>query len=609
MFIRNRSSSDTRENKKISNMPTKSKYYSADEYDSPSDIENTETLISRNQAPRHQNKKKVIKAQRAKRPESTNNSMSGLRRMGDKEMAYLSTSNYLRQKTGREKTPKNKHDNPTTKPPSGTPAYKSPEEYYDQILELKKQIQGLHQDNSALKAKEKEIEGLLDPTKSEELRRTLGDKRSDSGSVIHSLKQKILKLETQLKDKETSYSKLQSDLKATKIEEMKVQLETCFQEIVRLQMSKDTGVHKSNRPTKDSTGKVKALNETVLRLNKLNEQLQIENQSLRKDLNRELDDKGKETSREYEDMNRKQLLGAIKKLEKKLHVAEKKSGDTDSLQSYNERMDERQGKHKIALEGSTEERLESLDKRETQLLDELQKQKDLVKRLQEDKASYRKKKEIQALQKELNDLQSQLNVPLTGRRTPRSTTPRRPSSRPPSGRKSSVDSTASEDRRQKEVEKFREDYAAKKIQQKYKSFRKARDEHETELLKDREENERKIQEFRQKRSALAALLIHFDSTEDDEDEDVVSSRYKSSAKRPSSGGITALSSHGGRPSSGSGRKSLSGSYGSRPGSAGRQSTSGSISMRPGSARSRTSSGGKIYTYYNIFLFNIPFKSL
>lgn len=42
--------------------------------------------------------------------------MSGLRRMGDKEMAYLSTSNYLRQKTGREKTTKNKYDNPTSKP-------------------------------------------------------------------------------------------------------------------------------------------------------------------------------------------------------------------------------------------------------------------------------------------------------------------------------------------------------------------------------------------------------------------------------------------------------------------------------------------------------------
>ena len=40
---------------------------------------------------------------------------------------------------------------------------------------------------------------------SEELRRTLADKKPDSGAVIHSLKQKILKLETQMRDKESNY--------------------------------------------------------------------------------------------------------------------------------------------------------------------------------------------------------------------------------------------------------------------------------------------------------------------------------------------------------------------------------------------------------------------
>ena len=42
-------------------------------------------------------------------------------------------------------------------------------------------------------------------SQSEELRRTLADKRPDSGAVIHSLKQKILKLETQMREKESSY--------------------------------------------------------------------------------------------------------------------------------------------------------------------------------------------------------------------------------------------------------------------------------------------------------------------------------------------------------------------------------------------------------------------
>ena len=40
---------------------------------------------------------------------------------------------------------------------------------------------------------------------SEEMRRTLGDRKPDTGAVIHSLKTKILKLEHQLKDREAAY--------------------------------------------------------------------------------------------------------------------------------------------------------------------------------------------------------------------------------------------------------------------------------------------------------------------------------------------------------------------------------------------------------------------
>ena len=38
-----------------------------------------------------------------------------------------------------------------------------------------------------------------------ELRRTLGDRQADSGAVVHSLKQKILKLEMQMREKESAY--------------------------------------------------------------------------------------------------------------------------------------------------------------------------------------------------------------------------------------------------------------------------------------------------------------------------------------------------------------------------------------------------------------------
>lgn len=43
------------------------------------------------------------------------------------------------------------------------------------------------------------------------------------------------------------FRKLQSELKTTKVEEMKVQLEACYHEIVRLQQSKDTGIDRSVR--------------------------------------------------------------------------------------------------------------------------------------------------------------------------------------------------------------------------------------------------------------------------------------------------------------------------------------------------------------------------
>lgn len=47
---------------------------------------------------------------------------------------------------------------------------------------------------------------MLDPTKNEEMRRTMGEKRAESGAVIQSLKQKILKLENQIRDKEANYA-------------------------------------------------------------------------------------------------------------------------------------------------------------------------------------------------------------------------------------------------------------------------------------------------------------------------------------------------------------------------------------------------------------------
>lgn len=54
----------------------------------------------------------------------------------------------------------------------------------------------------------------------------------------------------------------------------------------------NTSCQISNRtPTKENSAKIRALNETILRINKQNEELQLEIKDLREDLNREMEGK------------------------------------------------------------------------------------------------------------------------------------------------------------------------------------------------------------------------------------------------------------------------------------------------------------------------------
>ncbi|XP_053385019.1 golgin subfamily A member 6-like protein 22 isoform X2 [Mercenaria mercenaria] len=461
------------------------------------------------------------------------NTFSG-KRPRDKDMPYLSTPAYLRQMAGTERPPKS--NDPMSKASPGTPAYKSQEEYYEQILEYKKQVGALNQDSNNMKAKirrleednlkkEKEIDSLLNPQKSEELRRTLTDKRPDSGSVIHSLKQKILKLETQMRDKETSYIKLQSDMKTTKVEEMKQQMEVFYNEIVRLQHSKDTGMDKSARPTSREGGvKIKALNETILRLNKSNEQLQSENRSLKEDLKNAMDDHGGRShasktnsprkiytipglKKDYEDMDRKELLRSITQLEKRLEKAERHM-EGSSIVSYESKAAQVQGK--IALDGSLEDRLDQLDKRESELLEMLDKKNEKIKVLTAEKNRWKKRcEEMEKLigsgngeydyrMDERTEKASRSSRPPSARTTStrgqrptsarsddrpptaKDRTPRGRPERPDSGRtekrpvsakrRPSLESSMSASRKQK-IRDFQENRSAKTIQRHWKSHR------------------------------------------------------------------------------------------------------------------------------------------
>ncbi|PIK59678.1 putative zinc finger CCCH domain-containing protein 13 isoform X2 [Apostichopus japonicus] len=242
----------------------------------------------------------------------------------------------------------------------GVPTYKPPEDMYDDILDLKKQVNALSSENDRLKArnrrledehikKEKQIEQLLDPTQGD-LRLTLSSRQPDAAAKMSSLKQKNLKLEMALKDKEAELTKLQGDLKSTKIEEMKVAMESFYSEVQRLRHQLSTnGAGSMTRSGRQGTGvqdqnmgpKIKALNSTILRLTESNQRLQSENKLLKTDLERALqagdstdEDRNSRRSlkhRDYEDMNRKQLLRALAQLEeeRKQQARERNQGVTE----------------------------------------------------------------------------------------------------------------------------------------------------------------------------------------------------------------------------------------------------------------------------------------
>ncbi|XP_042234024.1 IQ domain-containing protein E-like isoform X3 [Homarus americanus] len=125
---------------------------------------------------------------------------------------------------------------------AGKPTYKSQEEQYQEIQELRRDLGELRVENSSLKTRsrrleedllrrDRQIEQLMDPAKNDEARRKLTDK---GASLVSSLKLRVSRLEATLKEKEAELGKLQASTKATALNEMKIEAETYYQEVVRL---------------------------------------------------------------------------------------------------------------------------------------------------------------------------------------------------------------------------------------------------------------------------------------------------------------------------------------------------------------------------------------
>ncbi|XP_069666384.1 IQ domain-containing protein E isoform X1 [Haliaeetus albicilla] len=257
-----------------------------------------------------------------------------------------STPEYLKEALGMKK-PKHSRSSSNGYIP-GTPDYKEKEDMYDEIIELKKTIQAQKNEGDRMKTKlrrleeennrkDKQLEQLLDPSRGSELARALSEKTTDDGWVVSGLKQKILKLEQQCKEKDNTINKFQADVKTTNLEEMRIAMETYYEEVHRLQLllAKSETMRK-NIEGRDTQKRLKALNAAVLRLSRNIKELQNENRRLKEDLDHVLSSSPPSNkTKNYSEWSRQRLMKRISELEKKVCAMENtrvSSADSESSQ-------------------------------------------------------------------------------------------------------------------------------------------------------------------------------------------------------------------------------------------------------------------------------------
>ncbi|XP_073238522.1 uncharacterized protein [Porites lutea] len=431
----------------------------------------------------------------------------------------------------------------------GGPAYKPQEDYYDEIIELKKIINALKEENNVINTKlrrvegdnvlkERKLEDLLNQRKQpEDMRRTLTDKKGDTSAIVNSLKQKLHAVERTVKDKETELSKLKKDMKMTNIEELQIQSETYYQEVQRLQLAllemQQAQVHdppggwsspRSSPSSRRSKEKPSTL--TLQRLSEENDHLKAENRSLKKDLlaaieNSSTGEKKVALKTEYADMNRGQLLAKIHELEEKLQdsggkkilprkgsLPEEKQTDLEVRRKSISKSAEVPGR--IELKGTTSQKLAQLQEREIELLEEREKQRKVIEQLKEDRAHYRSVADDLRLQ--LKSTQDELVI-LKGEKAAVGER-RRSSASLSSPRKLSLKDTSSPDNNDDDLDRmlkeFQQQRAAKTLQRQWRGYQGKK-------------QQQAIQEEEQKRNGAAVTLQknwrrHRDRTKQQEEE-------------------------------------------------------------------------------------------
>ncbi|XP_043567745.1 IQ domain-containing protein E isoform X5 [Chiloscyllium plagiosum] len=321
--------------------------------------------------------------------------------------SYTSTPEYLKEALGMKK-PKHSRSASNGYVP-GTPDYKEKEDMYDEIIELKKMIQTQKAENYILKTKlrrsekensrkEKQIDQLLDPSKSSEYARSLIDKKNDTSEIVNGLKKKIYKLEKQCKEKDSILNKLQSDLKTTNIEEMKIATETYYEEIQRLRLlltDNELADKKSIPDSRESQKQQKVLNSTILRLSKSLKHLQEENKALKGDLDKAFHSSfATSTAQGYSEWSKQRLVRRLLELEKKADDQERASSQS--------RTNSRGIEQKHMQAGFALDQVQQQEQQQVKQQQEYSHLRELVKKLKEDRSHLQK--ELAARNTEINQV-------------------------------------------------------------------------------------------------------------------------------------------------------------------------------------------------------------
>ncbi|XP_061840154.1 uncharacterized protein [Nerophis lumbriciformis] len=207
---------------------------------------------------------------------------------------------------------------------NGVSARRDKEDMHDELTLLKKSLHEQKSDNQKMKAKirrleedntkrERQLEELLDPTKKSEYTRSLVDRKHEGSVVLNGLKQRVLKLEQQCREKENTIGKLQNELRATNLEEMRMTLKNYYEEIQRLRILLDASEKSGLADSKVFRRQQKALSSTVLRLSENLKQIQLENAALRQELDTESPSVG---VKGYKEWSKYRLLRRLLELEK-----------------------------------------------------------------------------------------------------------------------------------------------------------------------------------------------------------------------------------------------------------------------------------------------------